>query len=238
MQRLVMPFKRQMMLCGYKTERYRQHWGYAHYGIDVSSIQGGAGTDAHIYASGVGTVLAAGRDNRLGGAIAVLYPDAYNHATDKSHGLVARYMHLTSVAVVAGDEVKPGDVLGIEGNVGTTDYHLHLEFDTDTDPRFATWSPQVAGSNFWKKGVDTTVNPSYVLHVGPEQVLVEPSYNPAWLNPEDFAIPAWEDTGSIIPDFERLYTDEQALRIAAEADRDAWREKYRELHAGLVKLVG
>jgi len=234
-QKLIMPFKRQMMLCGYKVEPYRKHHGFLHYGVDVSSIQGGAGTDAHIYASGHGTVLAAGRDSRLGGAVAVLYPDALNHATGDVRGLVARYMHLTSVSVKAGDAVAPGDELGVEGKEGTSDYHLHLEFDTDTNPAFATWSPQVKSGNFWKKGTDTTVNPSHVLHVGPEQVIVEPNYNPAWLNPEDFTIPAWTQSDM---DYATLYESEQALRIAAETDRDAWREKYRELHAGLVKLVG
>ena len=72
MQRLIMPFKRQMMLCGYKNAEYKKHWGYHHYGVDISTIQGGAGTDPNIYASGNGIVLAAGWDKKLGGAICVM----------------------------------------------------------------------------------------------------------------------------------------------------------------------
>ena len=43
--------------------------------------------------------------------------------------------------------------------------------------------------DFWLRGTDTTVNPSTVLHIGPGQVIVEPTYNPTWLNPEDREIP-------------------------------------------------
>lgn len=235
MQKLIMPLKKQMMLCGYKNAQYLKYWGYQHYGIDLSSIQGGAGTDAHIYASGDGIVLAAGRDSRLGGAIAVLYYDVLNHGTGETMDLTARYMHLTSVSVKAGDKVKAGDVLGVEGKEGTQDYHLHLEFDTDTSPRYAAWTPQVAGSDFWKKGVDSTVNPSHVLHVGEDQVIAEPAFNEAWLNPEDLVIPK---QGEEKKDYASLYEAERKLRIAAENDRDEWKKKYNVLYKRLTRLVG
>ena len=187
-QYLQMPFVRQMMLCGYKNPQYMAYWGYHHYGVDVSTIQGGAGDDPTVYASGNGTVLAAGKDAKLGYGLCVLYPDAYNHRTGECRDLVARYMHLKSITVKAGDAVKAGDSLGVEGKEGTTDYHLHLEFDTDT--AYPAYTPQVAGSTFWKKGIDSTVNPSYILHVGAGQGIADPTYNPAWLNEEDFVIPA------------------------------------------------
>lgn len=189
MQYLIMPFARQMMLCGYKNAEYRKYWGYNHYGVDVSTIQGGAGSDPTVYASGNGTVLATGKDAKLGYGVAVLYPDCCSHKTGKTQSLTARYMHLRSLSVKAGDKVTAGTPLGVEGKEGTGDYHLHIEFDTDTTPAYATWSPQVAGSNFWRKGTDTTVNPSFVLHVGVGQTVVPPTYNPAWLNPEDQHIP-------------------------------------------------
>ena len=185
-----MPFLRQMMLCGYKNAEYKKYWGYAHYGIDLSTIQGGAGSDPTVYASGNGTVLAAGRDAKLGYGVCVLYPDCYNHKTGKTQSLTARYMHLRSVSCKAGDRVTAGTRLGVEGKEGTGDYHLHLEFDTDITPKYAAFSPQVAGSTFWKKGTDSTVNPSFVLHVGEGQAVAKPTYNPAWLNQEDQAIPA------------------------------------------------
>lgn len=190
-QRLILPFVRSMMLCGYKVAEYREHWGYPHYGIDISTIQGGAGDDPTVYASGTGRVLAAGKDAKLGYGLAVLYPGAVNHRTDKAADLTARYMHLREIYVKAGDEVAPGDKLGLEGKEGTGDYHLHLELDTDTREEYARWSPQVSsGLTFWVKGVDSTVNPSDYLHIGPGQSLAPPTYNPAWLAPEDFTIPA------------------------------------------------
>lgn len=187
-QKLILPQKRTMMLCGYKNPKYAEHWGYPHYGIDLSSIQGGAGDDPTVYASGEGTVLAAGRDSRLGYGVAVLYPQVRNHRTGEACDVVARYLHLRSLACKAGDAVKAGDPLGVEGKEGTSDYHLHLEFDRDT--KWPLYSPQVAGGTFWKKGVDSTVDPSALLHVGAGQELADPTYNPAWLNDGDFALPA------------------------------------------------
>ena len=190
-QRLIMPLVRQMMLVGYKNAEYKKHWGYPHYGIDLSSIQGGAGTDPVIYASGDGDVVAVGRDNTLGWGIAVRHLDCISRDGEQ-RDLILRYMHLTSAAVKVGDTVKAGDVLGVEGKEGTADYHLHLEMDTDTD--WPAYSPQVsAGHVFWKKGIDTTVNPSLWLWVGKGQSLAPPTYNPAWLNAEDFNIPELAD---------------------------------------------
>ena len=208
MQRLIMPFKKQMMLCGYKNVEYLKKWGYPHYGVDISTIQGQGGEDPTVYASGHGVVLLAGWDKKLGGAVCVMYPGAYNHETGKSADVVARYMHLASVSVKTGDAVKVGSVLGVEGKEGTEDYHLHLEFDTDL--KYPQYSPQVAGSDFWKKGTDSTWNPSNVLHVGEGQEIVPPTYNPAWLNAEDIAIPH-------VP----VETDYKALYIKAKAQLDA-----------------
>lgn len=211
MQKLIMPFKRQMMLCGYKNAQYLTYWKYAHYGVDISTIQGGAGTDPIIYASGDGVVVAAGKDNSLGYGVAVLYKDCYNHKTGKACDLVARYMHMQEIYVTTGQTVKAGDKLAVEGKEGTGDYHLHIEFDTDTT--WPVYTPQVAaGKTFWKKGTDSTVNPSHVLHVGEGQEIVKPTYNPAWLNAEDFVIPvaAVEDT----TDYKALYEAEKAAHEA------------------------
>ena len=71
MQKLRLPFKESTMLCGYKTQRYLNAWGYPHYGIDISTYQGKKVPDHTIYASGVGTVVAAGWDSKLGGALCI-----------------------------------------------------------------------------------------------------------------------------------------------------------------------
>lgn len=225
-QKLLMPFAGQMMLCGYKNARYKAYWGYDHFGIDVSTIQGGAGDDPTVYASGEGKVLAAGRDNSLGYGLAVLYPDVYNHKTGKVQSLVARYMHLKSISVKAGDAVNAGKALGVEGREGTGDYHLHLEFDADVTPAYAVWSPQVSGGHtFWKKGTDSTVNPSFVLHVGAGQRVAEPTYNPAWLNAEDMELPKLADR-----DYKAEYEAERAKLEEALAELS-------DIRAGIRKLA-
>ena len=203
MQRLIMPFKRQMMLCGYKNAEYKKHWGYPHYGVDISTIQGSAGDDPTIYASGNGVVHRAGKDSKLGYALCIVYSDVLNHRTGEIRPVVARYMHLSKLMVKAGDAVKTGAPLGIEGKEGTGDYHLHIEFDTDI--QYPQHSPQVAGSSFWKKGTDSTVNPSHLFHIGEGQSLVPPTYNPAWLNDEDFRIP----TVPVELDYKKLYEAEK-----------------------------
>ena len=43
--------------------------------------------------------------------------------------------------------------------------------------------------NFWRKGTDTTLNPSFWLWKTDSRDIVEPAYNTEWLNIEDFAIP-------------------------------------------------
>ncbi len=191
MQKLRIPFRKAMMLCGYKNAKYRSYWGYDHYGIDISTKQGGAGDDDTVYASGTGKVVLAGKDSKLGGAICVRYDDVYNHKTGETISVIARYMHLKSVSVKMGDTVTLDTPLGVEGKEGTGDYHLHLEFDTDLN--YPQWTPQVSsGLSFWVRGVDSTVNPSYLLHQDADHELVEPTYNPEWLNYEDFSIPVVE----------------------------------------------
>ncbi len=182
-QKLLLPFARQMLLCGYKNPNYRAYWGYSHYGLDISARQ--AGADAHVLGSGFGRVLAAGHDNSLGWGLAVLYPACVGPG-GAVKDLVARYLHLQSVDVAAGDLVLPWTRLGAEGKEGTKDYHLHLELDTDC--AWPVWTPQVsAGHAFWKRGADTTVDPSLWLHAESGRTAVTPTYNPAWLNPQDLA---------------------------------------------------
>lgn len=188
-QKLKMPFERQMMLCGYKNKKYAEYWGYPHYGVDISSKQGKAGDNDKIYSSGEGIVLAAGKDSLLGFGAAVLYKNCIGRGGSK-RDIVMRYMHMCGIYVRAGDTVSENSVIGREGKEGTGDYHLHLELDTDTREQFAVWTPQVAdGRNFWKKGTDTTLNPSLWLWKTDDRDIVEPAYNTEWLNIEDFVIP-------------------------------------------------
>lgn len=54
-------------------------------------------------------------------------------------GLSALYAHLDKINVKEGQEVKPGDVIGLEGNTGwSTGDHLHFQisvFGVPVNPR-------------------------------------------------------------------------------------------------------
>ena len=196
------------MVCGYKTAKYLSAWGYSHYGVDISTYQGNKVEDHTIYASGKGKVVAAGWDSKLGGALCIQYDDVYNHHTKKSCNLIARYMHMSEVLVKEGDIVDLDTPIGIEGKEGTKNYHLHLEFDTDTS--FPTWTPQVSrGLSFWVHGVDSTVNPSYILHQDNDHKTLPDNWTDGWLNEVDRNIPfatsadsrthvTWEELQSLL----------------------------------------
>ncbi len=147
----------------------------------------------------------------------MIYRDVYHHRTQKAFDLVARYMHLERIAVQAGQKVARGDPLGVEGKsgMGGWDYHLHLEFDTDTS--WPCHSPQVAGRSIIKRGTDSSVNPSDVLYVDADQVIVDPTYNPAWLNPEDFTIPVLSKVDMVSrEEYEALMKLYLEVKVSAE----------------------
>ena len=84
-----------------------------HNGID---IPGPVGTP--IYATADGTI---GRAQRLGG---------YGNYVEIEHGnaIQTRYGHLSAIAVVSGQQVRRGDVVGYMGSTGrSTGSHLHYE---------------------------------------------------------------------------------------------------------------
>ena len=173
-QYLLLPFRKSMIICGYKTTQYRKSWGYEHYGIDISTWQGVEQQDHYIRASGEGTVVAVGDDGSLGKGIAIVYKNCESR-TGEIKSLTARYMHMAKIYVKQGQKVKAGDILADEGKEGTTSYHLHFELDTDTT--WATYTPQVSryNHNFWHKGKDTTVNPS--LWLWSNNIAVQEPYN-------------------------------------------------------------
>lgn len=197
-QRLIYPFIRGMTICGYKTAQYKKSWGYPHYGVDISSIQGVRQPDNFVRASGDGTVVWRTYDQpsngakSLGWALAIRYDDCISHGgTVKS--LVVRYMHSEKCYVVAGQKVKAGDVLLLEGKVGTNSEHVHIEMDTDTRQQYANWTPQVsAGHSGWIKGEDSTVNPSYWLWQDSrhKQIKYGMAFSDrSWINEEDDNLP-------------------------------------------------
>ena len=202
-QKLIMPHKEAILLAGYKIPGYQAQWGYAHYGIDLFSWWGEDKEEqGKVRASGAGQVITAGWDSNVGNCVVVVYPDVYLRQTGQSRDLAARYYHLESIAVQAGDRVEQGDLLGVEGNTQTSGYHCHLELDTDT--AYPAWSPQVsAGGEIIIKGVDTTLNPSQVLSRKAGQVVKpctaankpgQTKWTADWNTDADLAIPILEET--------------------------------------------
>lgn len=220
MQKLILPFKKSMNLCGFKNANYLGYWKYSHYGLDISTIQGGAGTDPNIYGSGAGVVKAVGYDTSVGNTVIVVYDDVYIHGTGKTQSLTARYAHMASTSVAVGDKVTTSTVLGVEGNTQTGDHHLHIEFDTDT--QYYQYSPQVSSAddkltaaqgNIWMKGTDSCVDPSLVWYQTGDRVLVTPTYAPSWLNSTDFSVPVLKtDTSDSV--FSKEEYDEVVVELA------------------------
>jgi murein DD-endopeptidase MepM/ murein hydrolase activator NlpD len=84
---------------------------------------------------------------------------------DHGHGMETLYAHLSGFAVVAGQDVRRGDILGYVGSSGhSTGPHLHYEVRIH----------------------DTPVNPSKYLRAVPRQL----ASNPSTPTPASTATPA------------------------------------------------
>jgi murein DD-endopeptidase MepM/ murein hydrolase activator NlpD len=97
--------------------------GAFHTGIDISASQGDA-----VRAPADGMVLKAGMGTGYGREVIV----------DHGHGVETLYAHLSGFAVIAGQDVRRGDILGYVGSSGhSTGPHLHYEVrihDTPVNP--------------------------------------------------------------------------------------------------------
>jgi murein DD-endopeptidase MepM/ murein hydrolase activator NlpD len=113
--------------------------GAFHTGIDIATAQGDA-----VRAPADGTVVKAGMGTGYGREVIV----------DHGHGVQTLYAHLSGFAVIAGQDVSRGDILGYVGSSGhSTGPHLHYEVRIH----------------------DTPVNPSKYLHTAPRQLASTPS---------------------------------------------------------------
>jgi murein DD-endopeptidase MepM/ murein hydrolase activator NlpD len=113
--------------------------GAFHSGIDIATASGEA-----VRAPADGTVVKAGMGTGYGREVVI----------DHGHGMETLYAHLSGFAVVAGQDVRRGDILGYVGSSGhSTGPHLHYEVRIH----------------------DTPVNPSKYLHAVTRQVASSPS---------------------------------------------------------------
>lgn len=194
MQRLVLPINNFKPTAGYKSAKYRQKWGFNHFGVDC------VGADT-VYALGNGVVKLAGCDGKNGkttgatsgcGFVAiVVYEDCENNKTGKASDLTVTYMHLREMPKVkAGQKVTKDTVIGYMGNTGatTTGKHLHIQMDTDTKywqycaglrKRSYGVFKFLSGGN-----VDSTVNPVNYLWIDYNQNIT--TANSVWYDKADF----------------------------------------------------
>ena len=113
--------------------------GAFHAGIDIATAKGEA-----VRAPADGTVVKAGMGNGYGREVVI----------DHGHGVETVYAHLSGFAVIEGQEVSRGDILGYVGSSGhSTGPHLHYEVRIH----------------------DTPVNPSKYLHAAGRQRASTPS---------------------------------------------------------------
>lgn len=84
-----------------------------HPGLDISADYG-----QPVLATGDATVISAGRNGAYGNMVIL----------DHGFGIATKYGHLSRIAVVEGQRVKRGDIIGLVGSTGrSTGAHLHYE---------------------------------------------------------------------------------------------------------------
>lgn len=164
-QVLLLPADNCQLEAGYKNSNYKKYYGYHHYGHDYGHP---LRNKFNVLASGEGIVMACGKDNAsMGYVAAIIYKDVTMPGAYKDRDLTIRYFHMESLKVHKGQKVRQGDVIGVVGNTVSGMKHVHVEIDLDT--KYPTYSPQVAGGPIIKKGTDSTINPSTVFYIGPNQ---------------------------------------------------------------------
>ncbi|MEW4286660.1 M23 family metallopeptidase [Priestia koreensis] len=161
-QKLIQPVNDAYITAGFLNAKYEQKFGFKHYGWDLTSST----SSRTVWASGKGTVLAAGYDNILGNTVIVKYPYAYIHATGSTKDLIFRYHHLASIGVSKGASVTKDTSLGKYGNTGKYSTGAHLHFEIDTDTTYYQYSPTLgSSSNIIKAGSSSTIlSPKKVLY--------------------------------------------------------------------------
>jgi hypothetical protein len=98
------------------------HW---HNAVDIAN---NCGTRTPIYAAGSGTVQQTGYHGVAGNYIRIIH----------SNGVVTFYGHLSRFAVVSGQRVNQGNLIGYMGNtgftIGRTGCHVHFEVRGASNP--------------------------------------------------------------------------------------------------------
>ena len=141
-QKLILPLNRTLVTASMGNAAYRAKFGFPHYGTDMVSAVG----DTTIYASGTGTLIAAGWDKYGGNVVVIRYPGAVYRPDGTAADVIFRYFHLAELGKIPAGEnaITKDTILGRYGGsgMGSKSYwspHLHVEADTDV--RYPRYSP-------------------------------------------------------------------------------------------------
>ncbi|WP_225100988.1 M23 family metallopeptidase [Streptomyces sp. CoH27] len=125
LNRFVAPITDSYVSTGYKAGSSLWSSG-SHTGIDFHAASG-----TPVHAVGSGTVVSTGWGGAYGNQIVIRMAD----------GMYTQYGHLSSIGVTVGQEVTPGQQIGLSGATGNvTGPHLHFEaratpdYGSDVDP--------------------------------------------------------------------------------------------------------
>ena len=135
-QLLFYPMKQCTISAGFKAKKYKDHYGYNHYGVDFDSL---GDTDFDVLAGATGEVLGVEMNNgSAGGIVVIKYVNIYVPSKKKTMDLIARYAHMITLYVKKGDRVAAYTPIGkVSGNHKWYN-HIHMEVDTDTKYPFYT----------------------------------------------------------------------------------------------------
>jgi len=108
-----------------------------HTGIDIADVRGKIGQPVTTFMPGV-VSLVMNADNQYGRYVFI----------DHGNNIQSQYWHLSQALVTVGQQVKPGDVIGLEGETGlATGPHVHFQinvFGIPVSPRnFISGNPQL-----------------------------------------------------------------------------------------------
>ncbi|MGW1915424.1 M23 family metallopeptidase [Streptomyces sp. NPDC002076] len=118
MNAFVVPIANSYVSTGYRASSSLWSSG-SHTGIDFHAASG-----TPVHAVGSGTVVSTGWGGAYGNQIVIKMAD----------GMYTQYGHLSSIGVSVGQQVTPGQQIGLSGATGnTTGPHLHFEARTTPD---------------------------------------------------------------------------------------------------------
>ncbi len=219
MQNLILPINNARVTAGYKSKIYAKTFKTEHYGIDYVSLDG----NTSIYSPGKGIVVSAGMDgksakDRCGMCLVIIFPDVIEAGGTRTRGVACRMFHLADIAVLPGQMVQQGQLLGHYGKTGAmvTGEHLHMELDYDI--AYPQFSYGVSSGGFIIKAgtVESSIPPHRVIHRGENQSIMATlsDLNTGWVAESELQLAEYVPEGDTELDPEYIEKLEQLLGIS------------------------